>query len=164
MSYPPVLPPNNRTNATDMVNAHAADHNALVDALTNMPWGRVATIENKGASQGNITTVTDVLGTSLTWTRRADRKYHLRYAYTIQQAGAAATHNIGLYLADNTMLFNPGGYCGIGYLSLAVDIDVSGPAGTLTYKLRASTGAGVLTVLNTALNATVIYIDDVGPA
>ena len=34
MVFPPVVPPNNRTNATDMVDSHVSDHNALADALT----------------------------------------------------------------------------------------------------------------------------------
>ena len=36
MAYPPVIPPNTRSNATDMVDSHASDHNALADALTAM--------------------------------------------------------------------------------------------------------------------------------
>ena len=36
MAFPPAIPPNNRTNATDMVDAHASDHNAVSNALTDI--------------------------------------------------------------------------------------------------------------------------------
>jgi hypothetical protein len=36
MAFPPTIPPNNRANTTDMVDVHAADHNAVSSALTDI--------------------------------------------------------------------------------------------------------------------------------
>lgn len=53
MPYPPVIPPNTRTNTTLQVNDHPADHNQISDALTEIV-NRIAALEQLLVPVGGI--------------------------------------------------------------------------------------------------------------
>ena len=165
MAYPPVIPPNNRTDATDMVTVHASDHNALATALANMPWGVVAAPVVLSGAQQTIpaSAITDITGATITWTRRADRRYIARYSIQVQQASSAAVFNV--YIKDaagNNITFR--GWTGTAgqYLGLVDFIDVSGAAGAATVKLAANTPSGSLIIANST-SPGILTVEDVGP-
>lgn len=166
MAYPPVIPPNTRSNATDMVDVHAADHNALADALTNMGWGRVASVVNKGVSQSIPAANTDLTGMALTFTRLAGRVYVAQFTVVYQQNVANATSNVFLASGDGATIYtNPGlTIVNGGYVTVTTFCLLPSGTGPLPLKLRASPGGGTtLTILHGSLNASVLIVTDVGP-
>ena len=165
MAYPPVLPPAGRTNATPQLDAHPSDHNLIAAALAAMPWGLVAppVILSGGAQSIPATAVTDVTGLTLTFVRRADRRYVARWTLQLQQQTAAAVPNI--YLMDGanaTWTFRGLTMVAAQYFALSDFFEVSGAAGTVTVKVRANTPAGTLQVANGS-SPSVLLVEDVGP-
>ncbi len=164
MPYPPVIPPATRANTTAQLDNHPSDHNALSAALNAMPWGLVAMAQNTGAGQTGITTIVDVVGSALTFTRLATRRYQALMTITLQQVSAQATANVSIADAANTQLHNPGMTIPANlYMTLTSLWMIPAGSGPLSLKLRASTGGGSLSILNSALNPTVLAIYDIGP-
>ena len=165
MAYPPVLPPAGRTNATPQLDAHPSDHNLIAAALAAMPWGLVApSVILTGAGQTiPASAVTDVTGLTLTFLRRADRRYVARWTLQLQQQTAAAVPNIYLMDGGNaTFTFRGLTMVAAQYFAVSDFYEVSGAAGTVTVKVRANTPSGSLLIANGG-SASVLLVEDVGP-
>lgn len=163
MPYPPVIPPNTRTDATDMVTAHARDHNQLADALTALPWGRVASTTGTGNS--NISAAeTDVL--SVTFTAVAGRRYRVSSVFQCVSNAATMTITAALTDASNAHLqiavISQLAAAG-GYYTLAPWVEIPpGAAGSRTYKLRASTNASNIARNSSATQPDALLVEDIG--
>lgn len=118
------------------------------------------------ASQAGITGVASLTSLAVTWTAVAGRRYDFHFGITALQNTAAG--NVDLILADasntvvwkQTMTVAAGSHTSIGGVKSITGI----AAGSRTYRLRASTSAGTLTVNGAGGSTSSLLVVDVGPA
>lgn len=131
----------------------------------NTPWGRVAQVTQTGSSQTGITTATDITGMSVTFTAVANRIYRFTWNATAQQVTSAGTFNIVLADGAATSVDNAGATLAANsFLTLTAVFETSSLSGSVTRKLRAGTTAGTLSILNGSVNASKLFVDDMGPS
>jgi len=164
MAYPPTIPAATRTNATVALDTHPADHNALATALTNMPWGRAAGVINSGAAQTGITTAAvDLTGLSVAATLVVGRRYRIGFTVTINQLTANGVSNVILADGTNLVLTQPGTFVPAnGYATVTGFYELVAAVTARTFKLRAATNGGSLTIMNGTNNPSLLVVDDVG--
>lgn len=129
------------------------------------PWGLVGYAMPTAAGQTGITTVTDLTGLSVTATAVAGRLWRITFFVVVQQVSSTGVHNITLADGSNTALAQPGASVGSGsFMTTGGSIIVTPSAGSNTYKLRAQTSAGTLSINQSSTAPNAIIIEDVGPA
>jgi hypothetical protein len=150
-----------------MVDVHAADHNALADALNNMGWGEI------GQRAGKVAAPTGVVGTpvlvpllsGITFTALATRRYRIEINASV--ANSASPGATALYIQDGaTTLTRALGYAPtfVGY-SYHVQGAWEGTlaAGSHTINLSISLAGGAGTVGMDANDFSMFTVDDIGP-
>jgi hypothetical protein len=131
-----------------------------------MPWGRIGSAVTTGTNQTGITsTVADITGLSVTWTAVANRRYRVTVNVSVQQVTSAATHEIIIANASNTILRQRSTTLATNDLAcIAIVHELNGvAAGSFTVKARAGTGAGTLTIINDFTRNGEIIVEDIGP-
>jgi hypothetical protein len=160
MAYPPTIPPNTRANTTDMVDAHASDHNALANAINALPWGRVASATST-ATPTIGTTQVDIV--SVTFNAVANRRYRVSAStMAVAVAGLNATFIItdgANAQLNGTVVTLATSYWGPGLVWVEI---APGAAGARTYKLRGVTNASTMTIQANAGSPSQISVDDIG--
>lgn len=169
MAYPPTLPPNNRTNATPLLDAHAADHNMIVDALSAIlaHSAELAYVEQTAVQTNIQTTAVDLTGLSVTFTLATQRRVQLDLSVWFSKAApdTAATAFAQIANAANAEQQGGGAWCGApGQTRVHLTRSLTLPAGTYTYKGRANTGAGFLNTASNASEPSILKATDLGPA
>lgn len=137
---------------------------AWVPVAWNTPWGQIARVKLVTTSQTGITTTTDITGATVTFTAVANRLYEVEANLVVQQVTTGATVNIILADGSNVVLTQPGAsiVANSFYTIPIYDIGTMS-AGSNTRKLRAVTGAGTLSILETVTNPLYLTVTDVGP-
>lgn len=117
------------------------------DEMNSLPFGGVATAST-GTTQTGITTIADLTGLSVTFTALALRRYLILAQVNFRQISASGLVIVqivrGTSTVLNSALMNLSAASEYGTLS-CMYAEVPG-AGSTTYKLRASTSAGTLTI------------------
>jgi hypothetical protein len=132
----------------------------------NLPWGYIG-FATKTATQGSITTETDVTGLSINFTAIANRRYKITTEGMIRSSVAGDSFN-WIITRDSTNLtfksftttpINVAVFSGISYIDTP-------SAGSVTYKVRAArnVGTGTGTVQADTGYANFILVEDIGPA
>jgi hypothetical protein len=172
MPWPPTIPPNTRANSTPELDNHPSDHNVMADALTALVDRVRANQElayvEATVAQSNIQTATiDLTGLTMTFTLTTSRRVLLwGSVYFVKGApDTSATAFCSLWTSANVEVQGRGNYCSApGQCSVEVRKKITLVAGTYTYKLRASTGAGFLNTNSSATEPSIIGALDLGPA
>jgi hypothetical protein len=120
--------------------------------------------EFSASSQTGITTTADITNSSVTFTALAGRGYRFTCRVALDQVTSDGTAAIFLnrggadvhYMVQAPLVAASG-----VYILTGVAVDIPG-AGSFTYKLRASTTAGTLSIDN-ATSEGYLLIEDIGP-
>lgn len=135
-----------------------------VDLRPGAPWGRIASVEATAAGQTGITAATDLTGLTNTFTAPGGRAYWILGMVVTQQVTSAGIQNLLLRDGSNTQLAAPGGTIASGsFTTWVVSKVVTPSAGSVTYKLSATTSAGTLSVIQSATAPSTLTIVDIGP-
>lgn len=134
------------------------------DGLITGPLGVIAVAE-RTTDQTGITTEADITGLTATWTAVADRTYKLSAFLPLQQVTNPGT--IIAKITDSSNSEVAGGRVTIGTATFQDALHLVGvispSAGSVTYKVRASSTAASLTVRGASHSAWLI-VEDIGPA
>lgn len=137
---------------------------AWVPVAWNTPWGVIARVKLVTTSQTGITTTVDITGATVTFTAVANRLYEVEANLVVQQVTSAATANVILTDGSNVVQTQPGGTFGANEFGTVAVYDIGTmSAGSNTRKLRAATGAGTLSVLESASSPLYLTVKDAGP-
>lgn len=131
----------------------------------NMPWGRMASIADIAANQTGITTVVDVTGGSLTFTAVTGRYYKFSAISVLIQNTAPGIPELLITDNSNNIKQDVGLNLATGAVQTVTATWLTTiAAGSVTYKLRARTNAGTLTIQAQALQPTQFFVEDIGPS
>lgn len=137
---------------------------ALQTQITALPKGRVGS-GTATAGQTGITTGSDLTGLSVTFTATAGRRYKVSAFVRLLQNTSAATATLRLFDAGGTQLDAWQATFAASDRHTAVILHESTPsAGSVTYKLNATTNAGTLDVVASATAPARIIVEDIGLA
>jgi len=127
------------------------------------PLGEVAYAEATGVQAAFGPAITDITNATVTFTAVAGRKYEIAAFAAIQQNTAAGIPQLNLTDGAGTLLAaSPQSELAAGVGSMFILKRVVPGAGSVTYKLRASSTAGTITMSQGATFPTVIRVHDVG--
>lgn len=142
-----------------------SDTDATVAALlARIPRGEVAYAEATGAQATFGPGITDITGATVTWTAISAHKYEIKATANILQNTAAATCNLTLANSANTVFAQPGITVpgAANYMLFSIVKRVTGLSGSVTFKLRAQTSAGTISMNQSANSPTVLSVVDLG--
>lgn len=134
-------------------------------AYGNIAIGMLA-YASKTSTQSGITTVTDVTSLSVTWTPAASRLYKVSAYFTFQQATASGVSRIYITDSSNTIVqkweeTTTATSAAVGH---AVVLLTPAAGSAVTYKVRATTTSGSLSILAASDSPSLMFVEDVGPA
>ena len=132
----------------------------------NFPFGVVGAVQSVA---GNLTigaSVGDLTGQTITFTAIAGRTYKFNVAASA--TSAIAQSYIYLVVTNSSNTIYGSSYCNVGageYGNLSFSQYVTGlSAGSITFKLRASTASGAGTILRSGSDYLSFWIEDIGTA
>lgn len=141
----------------------AAD-GVLQTQITALPKGRVGS-GTATAAQTGITTGSDLTNLSVTFTATAGRRYRVSASVRLLQNTSAATATLRLLDAGGTQLDAWQATFAASDRHTGFILYESTPsAGSVTYKLNATTSAGTLDVAASATAPAKIIVEDIGLA
>lgn len=123
----------------------------------------IAYAEATGAQAGFGPAITDITNATVTFVATAARKYEIKAFANIAQNTSPGIVN--LYVTDNlgVVATSPGqSLVAAGYGMFTVFRRLTGLSGSVTYRLRAASTAGTLTMNQSATLPTVISVTQVG--
>jgi len=133
----------------------------------NLPWGRVAQVSLTSLAQ-SITSaaMTDVTGASITFTAVAGRRYRLTAKLGASGSSSNLEGSLRIATSGNTEIEATALFAAtIGRVAWGtMHTDVTPPAGSVTYKLRAQAVSTTLDMFASPLSPITLCADDVGPS
>lgn len=145
--------------------------NAVADQLNAAPLGVMGYAE-VDADQNSINAVADLTSLTVTWTASAGRLYRISFRVALDLNWSASTMQPVVYVTDGSNAQtheSPLGVYAQDVLGIAVSDSVieSGLTGSITRKLRATSGSGVGDTIDLSAGSTArsyILVEDLGLA
>ena len=132
----------------------------------NLPWGYMTSASSASAQTG-ISSVTDITGTSVTWTALATRRYKVTMSGAVY--GDTAGDSIGVQIVDGAATLQRLWSAAITDANLVMywhlEMIVTSISGSQTWKARLlrNSGSGVMATYTTGVT-NLAYIEDIGPS